>query len=105
MKYVNTIGTLCVSSKKNGKFVDFMTAVMACNAVQIFYASHGFSVHSDVYKKTMSIEVRIHFYSFVMPSLPDAYLFSSRVITSHAFDGYNAKPGERVRVVTYYFEF
>lgn len=105
MKYVNTCGTLCVSSGNDAKFVNFMCAVMAMNAVQMFFASLGYSVHSDIYKKNKKIEVRIHFDSFDVPRLPSSYLFSSREITSQPFTGYNAQPCERVRVLTYLFKF
>ena len=105
MKFVNSCGTLCVSSEKSTKFLNFMTAVMAMNAVQIFYAHLGFSVSSSIYKETKRVEVRIHFDSFDMPTLPVGYLYSSREITSQPYNGYNAKPGERVRVVSYTFDF
>lgn len=105
MKYINTCGTLCVLSEDKGKFYDFMTAVMAMNAVQIFYAHLGFSVSSSIYKKTKHVEVRIHFDSFDMPVLPAGYLYSRREITSQAYEGYNAQPGERCRVVSYCFDF
>ena len=105
MKYVNTCGTLCVSSGNDAKFVDFMCAVMAMNAVQIFYARLGYAVHSDLCEKTKNLEVRIHFDSFDVPRLPAGYLFSSREITSQPFTGYNAQPCERVRVVSYRFDF
>ena len=105
MKYVNTVGTLCVLSEDKGKFFDFMTAVMAMNAVQMFYANLGFSVSSSIYKETKHVEVRIHFDSFNMPSLPAGYLYSRREITSQAYMGYGAKPCDRVRVVSYNFVF
>jgi len=105
MKYVQPSGTLCVSSEKNGKFINFMTAVMACTAVQMFYASMGFSTHTDIYRESKRIEVRVHIDSYVMPALPGPYLFSHREITSFPYTSSWAKPGERVRVVTYYFEF
>lgn len=105
MKYINSCGTLCVSSEKDCKFYDFMTAVMALNAVQLFYANLGFSVNSTISKETQRIEVRIHFDSFDMPVLPAGYLFSRREITSQAYTGYMAKPGERCRVVSYSFDF
>lgn len=105
MKYVNTCGTLCVSSGNDAKFVDFMCAVMAMNAVQLFFASLGYSVHSDINKKTKHVEVRIHFGTFDVPVLPASYLFSSREITSQPFTGYNAQPCERVRVLSYRFDF
>lgn len=105
MKYINSCGTLCVLSEDKGKFYDFMTAVMAMNAVQIFYAHQGFSVNSSINKKTKRVEVGIYFDSFDMPTLPAGYLFSRREIISHAYDGYKARPGERIRVVSYYFDF
>lgn len=105
MKYINSCGTLCVSSEKDCKFYDFMTAVMAMNAVQVFYAHQGFNVNSYIYEGTKRVEVRIHFDSFYMPALPAGYLYSRREITSQAYNGYNAKPSERVRVVSYSFEF
>lgn len=105
MKYIKPSGALCVSSEGPGEFTDFMAAVMACNAVQLFYASQGFSVHSDICTKTKVVEVRIHFDSFVMPTLPSAYHFTTREITSIDFISSMAKPGDRVRVMTYYFEF
>lgn len=105
MKYINTCGTLCSLSEDKGKFYNFMAAVMAMNAVQIFYASQGFSVNSSIHEETKHVEVRIHFDSFNMPTLPAGYLYSRREITSQAYDGYNAKPGERVRVMSYCFDF
>lgn len=105
MKYINSCGTLCALSEDKGKFYDFMTAVMAMNAVQIFYAHLGFSVNSSINKETKNVEVRIHFDSFNMPTLPAGYLFSRREITSQAYNGYNAMPGERVRVMSYCFDF
>jgi hypothetical protein len=105
MKYINSCGTLCVHSSKDVKFVNFMAAVMACNAVQVFYACLGFSVNSSVCESTKRVEIRIHFDSFDMPVLPAAYLYSDREITSQRYDGYRAMPGERVRVVSYSFEF
>lgn len=105
MKYINSCGTLCISSEDKGKFYDFMTAVMAMNAVQIFYAHQGFSVNSSINKDTKRVEVRIHFETFDMPTLPAGYLFSRREITSQPYNGYNARPGERVRVLSYSFDF
>ena len=105
MKYINSCGTLCVSSDVRDKFGGFLAAVMAMQVVQMFYASRGFSVSSSIYENTKHVEVRIHFDSFNMPSLPDGYFFSRREITSQAYEGYNAKPGERVRVLSYSFEF
>lgn len=105
MKYINSCGTLCVSSEKDCKFYDFMTAVMALNAVQVFYAHLGFWVSSSIYEGTKRVEVRIHFDTFDMPTLPAGYMFSRREITSQAYEGYNAKPGERLRVMSYSFEF
>lgn len=105
MKYVNSCGTLCVSSEDKGKFFNFMAAVMALNAVQMFYASQGFRVNSSIYEETKHVEVRIHFDSFDMPTLPACYHYSRREITSQAYNGYNARPGERVRVLSYSFDF
>lgn len=105
MKYINSCGTLCVSSEKDCKFYDFMTAVMALNAIQLFYAHLGFSVSSSIYKETKHVEVRISFESYVMPSLPAGYLYTRREITSHSYTGYGAKPCERCRVLSYCFDF
>ena len=105
MKYINSCGTLCVLSEDKGKFVNFMAAVMAMQVVQMFYASRGYSVSSSIYENTKHVEVRIHFDSFDMPTLPAGYLFSRREITSQAYNGYNARPGERCRVVSYSFDF
>ena len=105
MKYINSCGTLCVSSDVRNKFVNFLAAVMAMQVVQMFYASRGYSVSSSIYENTKHVEVRIHFDSFDMPTLPAGYLFSRREITSQAYNGYNARPGERCRVVSYSFDF
>lgn len=105
MKYVNSCGTLCVSSGKGAKFVNFMAAVMAMNAIQMFYAHFGYSVHSDICQSTRNVEVRIHFETFDMPALPAGYLYSRREVTSVAYEGSFAKPGARVRVMSYSFEF
>ena len=105
MKYINSCGSLCVSSEEQGKFFNFMAAVMALNAVQMFYASLGFSVSSTIYESTKIAEVRINFDSFDFPSLPACYHYTKRVITSHPYTGYNAKPGERCRVVSFCFDF
>ena len=105
MKYINSCGTLCVSSDVRDKFVNFLAAVMAMQVVQMFYASRGYSVSSSIYENTKHVEVRIHFDSFDMPTLPAGYLFSRRGITSQAYNGYNARPGERCRVVSYSFDF
>lgn len=105
MKYVNSCGTLCVSSGNDAKFVNFMCAVMAMNAVQMFFASFGFAVHSDLCETSKHVEVRIHFDSFDVPRLPSSYLFSSREITSQPYTGADAQPCERVRVVSYRFDF
>lgn len=105
MKYVNTCGTLCVLSEDKAKFYNFMAAIMAMQVVQMFYASQGFSVSSSIYEGTKFVEVRIHFDSFTIPTLPAGYPYSRREITSQAYEGYNAKPGERVRVVSYLFDF
>lgn len=105
MKYINTCGTLCVVSEDKGKFFNFMAAVMALNAVQMFYASLGFSVSSSIYESTKNVEVRIRFESFDFPTLPLCYKYSRREITSHAYEGYKAQPGERIRVVSYCFDF
>lgn len=105
MKYINSCGTLCVLSENEVKFYNFMAAVTAMSVVQIFYASQGFSVNSSIHEETKRVEVRIHFDSFDMPVLPAGYLFSRREISSQAYNGYNARPGERVRVLSYTFEF
>lgn len=105
MKYVNSCGTLCVSSEERGKFFNFMAAVMALNAVQMFYASFGFCVNSTICETTKLVELRINFNSFIIPTLPACYHFTRREITSHAYTGYGAKPCERCRVVAYTFEF
>lgn len=105
MKYINSCGTLCVSSDVRDKFVNFLAAVMAMQVVQMFYASRGYSVSSSIYENTKHVEVRIQFDSFDMPTLPAGYLFSRREITSQAYNGYNARPGERCRVVSYSFDF
>lgn len=105
MKYINSCGTLCVSSDVRDKFGNFTAAVLSMELVQRFYASRGFSVSSSIYKETKHVEVRIYFDSFNMPSLPDGYFFSRREITSQAYDGYKAQPGERVRVLSYSFDF
>ena len=105
MKYIKPSGALCVLSEDKGKFFNFMAAVMALNAVQMFYASQGFSVSSSIYEETKHVEVRIHFDSFNMPTLPACYHYSRREITSAAYNGYNAMPGERVRIMSYEFDF
>lgn len=105
MKYINSCGTLCVSSEDKGKFYNFMSAILAMQAVQMFYASQGFSVNSSIHEGSERVEVRIHFDSFNMPTLPAGYPYSRREITSQAYEGYNAKPGERVRVLSYSFDF
>lgn len=105
MKYVNSCGTLCVSSKRDCKFINFMAAVMAMNVLQMFYANLGFSVHCSIHERTKRVEVCIHFDSFNMPTLPDGYIYSGREITSQAYNGYNAQVGERIRVMCYSFEF
>lgn len=105
MKYVNSCGTLCVLSEEQGKFFNFMAAVMALNAVQMFYASLGFSVNSTICEETKLVEVRIHFESFDFPTLPACYHYSRREITSQSYTGNNAQPGERIRVVSYCFDF
>ena len=105
MKYINSCGTLCVSSEEKGKFFNFMAAIMAMQVVQMFYASQGFSVSSSIYENTKHVEIRIHFDSFCFPSLPACYHYTKRVITSQPYTGYNAKPGERCRVVSFCFDF
>lgn len=105
MKYINSCGTLCVSSDVRDKFANFVVAVMAMQVIQMFYASRGYSVISSIYEETKRIEVRIHFDSFAMPTLPTGYFYSRREITSQAYEGYNTKPGERVRVMSYSFDF
>lgn len=105
MKYINTCGTLCVVSDDKGSFFNFMAAVMALNAVQMFYASLGFVVNSRISEKGKDVEVRIHFDSFDFPALPACYHYTKREITSQSYTGYNAKPCERCRVVSYTFEF
>lgn len=105
MKYVNSCGTLCVSSKRDCKFVNFMAAVMAMNVVQVFYANLGFSVNSSIYRDHKRVEVRIHFDTFDIPSLPAGYLYSGREITSQSYSGYSAQPCDRCRVVGYTFDF
>lgn len=105
MKYINSCGTLCVSSDVKDQFGNFVAAVMAMHVVQMFYARRGFSVNSSIHEGTKRVEVRIHFDSFDMPALPDGYFFSRREISSQAYNGYNARPGERVRVLSYTFDF
>lgn len=105
MKYVNSCGTLCVVSDDKGRFFNFMAAVMALNAVQMFYASFGFCVNSTICEETKLVEVRIHFDSFDFPTLPACYHYTRREITSQSYTGYNAQPCERIRVVAYSFEF
>lgn len=105
MKYINSCGTLCVLSEDKNRFGSFGAAVMAMHLVQMFYANLGFSVSSSIYKDTKHVEVRIHFDSFNMPTLPSDWFYSRREITSQAYNGFNARPGERVRVISYSFEF
>lgn len=105
MKYINSCGTLCVSSEERGKFFNFMAAVMALNAVQLFYASLGYRVNSEIRESTKVVEVRVAFESFDVPMLPACYHYTRREITSSSYVGYKAKPCERCRVVTYSFEF
>ena len=82
-----------------------MATIMAMQVVQMFYASLWFSVSSSIHESTKIVEVRIHFDSFDIPALPACYHYTKRVITSQAYEGYNAKPGERVRVMSYCFDF
>lgn len=105
MKYINSCGTLCVLSEDKDTFGSFGAAVMAMHLVSMFYANLGFSVSSSIHKETKHVEVRIYFDSFDMPTLPTDYFYSRREITSQAYEGYNAKPCERVRVVSYSFDF
>ena len=103
MKYVNSCGTLCVSSKRECKFYDFMTAVMACNAVQVFYANLGLLTTNTISKENRKVELEVHFGSFALPALPECFLYTSRMITSHSYSGYPFAVGSRVRVFTYTF--
>ena len=105
MKYVNSCGTLCVLSSEGAEFVNFMSAVMAMNAIQLFYAHFGYSVHTDICEPTKLVEVRVHFDSFSVPALPAGYLFSRREISSQPYTVQHAKTCERVRVLTYWFKF
>lgn len=105
MKYINSCGTLCVSSKRDYKFYDFMTAIMACNAMQMFYANLGLLTTNTISKENRKVELQVHFDSFVIPSLPDCYLYTSKLVTSHAYSGYPFTAGSRCRVFTYTFEY
>ena len=105
MKYVNSCGTLCVSSKRECKFYDLMTAVMACNVMQMFYVNLGLLTTNTINKENRKVELQVHFDSFALPALPECYLYTSKEITSHSYSGYPFTVGARVRVFIYRFEY
>lgn len=98
-------GTIHLTSEKSAKFINSNTALLAMQAIEFLAANMGYDTHSSIYLQHNRIELTIHFDGANLPQLPSGYKYTWRDITSNTYYSEYDKNENRVRVITYYFEY
>lgn len=101
----NSAGALFIESDRNEKFIDQFNAAAACQVMALNMVMQGYLTSSYMSPENKIFECCVHIESKAMPKVSKSYNFTWKEITSHThFDEYD-KTLNRIRCITYHFEY
>lgn len=98
-------GVIYLTSEKKEKYVNAAQALLAMQALQFVMVMSGYLTTSHISTKSGSIELCVHLENQLLPLVSAGYFYTWKEITSHQYWDPYQKEVDRVRCVTYYFEF
>ena len=98
-------GTIYLTSEKKAPFINAAAALLAMQAIEFVAANMGYNTNSSIYLPHKRISLSVHFEGANLPQLPSGYKYTWREIKSHTYYSEYDKEEQRVRVITFYFEY
>ena len=101
----NSAGALFIRSDRNEKFIDQLNAAAACHMMALNMVTQGYLTTTYLSPENKIFECCVHIETKPMPIVPKSYCYTWKEITSHMhFDKYD-KTLNRIRCITYHFEY
>lgn len=101
----NSAGTLFIESDRNEKFFNQASAAAACQVMALNLVTQGYLTTTFMDPDNKKFECCVHLESKQMPIVTKPYCFTWKEITSHSHFSEYDKTLNRIRCITYYFEY
>lgn len=105
MKKERMYGMIHIKSDKSEKFINAGQALMAMQALQFLLAFQGNLITSSINIDQGRIELTVHLNGIHNLNIPFGYMYTQKEITSHEYWSIATNQIERIRCISYYFEF
>lgn len=105
MKKENINGRISIKSDREEKFINMNAAILAAQMMQLNMTQQGYLTASYFNPECKSLEVTVHFSEKAFPTIFTGYKSTWHEVTSHEFWSEVGKKIERVRCLTYHFEY
>lgn len=101
----NSAGVLFIRSDRNDKFINQFNAAAACQMMALNLVTQGYLTTTYMSPDNKKFECCVHLENKQIPIVPKSYSYTCKEITSNThFDKYD-KTVNRIRCITYYFEY
>ena len=101
----NGAGTLFIRSDRNEKFINQFNAAAACQMLALNLATQGYLTTTYMCSENKKFECCVHLENKPIPIVTKAYCYTWKEITSSMYFSNYSKTINRVRCITYYFEY
>lgn len=105
MKKERRYGVIHIESDKSEKFINAGQALMAMQALQYLVVFQGYLTTSTINIAQGRIELVVHLNDIHNPNIPLGYMYTWKDISSHEYWSNATNQIERIRCITYNFEF
>ena len=101
----NSNGRITITSDKDVKFINVNNALMAAQMMQLNMTQQGYLTTSMFDLNNKKIEVTVHFSDKAFPTIFNGYKSTWHEVTSSQYWSEHRKKMQRVRCLTFYFEY
>lgn len=101
----NSAGALFIKSDRNEKFINQFNAAAACQIMALDLVTQGYLTTTYMCPENKTFECCVHLENKQMPIEMKSYSYTWKEITSHTHFSEYDKTLNRIRCITYYFEY
>lgn len=105
MKKTRNANRISIKKDSGFRFSDKWQAMEAAQMMQMFIASQGYMVISTFRLEFKIVEITVHVSERPFPLIKNGYKYSTKEISSHMYYSEYRNVAERVRTITFTYEY
>ncbi len=105
MKQKRDANRISITKDSGFRFSDKWQAMEAAQMMQMFIASQGYTVTSMFNLEFKTIDITVHVSEKPFPLIKNGYKYSTKEISSHVYYSEYRNVAERVRTITFTYEY